>query len=295
MSPTLRFPVILFALLCSALPARAAPPAALERGAAIIDPAILRELDGGHLGLFRLLQPERSFTFPSTGGVFFAMAPVRSAIDAEFQRYIARHKAAFPAETIGVGESFDVQLFDRSLLYGPNTRFVLAGIVNRMDRAYVSAASCGEIRLIYRLTLANAPLTGENAVSQRLPVTLNVVLKAKGELPISQDWSTINCAEIARRWLAAGELSLTGAELGEKLTATGGPLDLIGYQDIDRIETNIQIAHAPKSAVRDFRTDYLLKVFNYNAQARRFEEAPMENQIDRERILADENLRRDFK
>ena len=46
-----------------------------------------------------------------------------------------------------------------------------------------------------------------------------------------------------------------------------GPLDLIGPADIDRIETNLQIAHAPKSAVRDFRTDYLLKVFHYNAQA----------------------------
>jgi hypothetical protein len=295
MSPALRFPVILLALLCSVFPVRAEPGAALERGAAIIDPEILRELDRGHLGLFGMLQPERSFVFPSTGGLIFGLPSVRAAIDAEFDRYIAKHKAGHPGETIGVGETFDLQLFDRSLLYGPDTRFVLAGIVNRMDRAYVSPASCGEIRLIYRLTRANAPLTGENAVSQRLPVTLNLVLKAKGDLPIGPDGSTINCAEIARRWLAAGELSLTGAELGEKLTATGGPLDLVDYKNIDRIETNIQIGHAPKSALRDFRTDYLLKVFNYNAQARRFEEAPMENQIDRDRILADDKLRRDFK
>jgi hypothetical protein len=38
-----------------------------------------------------------------------------------------------------------------------------------------------------------------------------------------------------------------------------------------------------------------LKVFRYNAQAQSFEEAPLENQIDRERILADENLKRDFR
>ena len=74
-----------------------------------------------------------------------------------------------------------------------------------------------------------------------------------------------------------------------------GPLDLIGHENIDRIETNLQIAHAPKSAVRDFRTDYLLKVFRYDAQARDFREAPMENQIDRDRILADDGLRREFK
>ena len=70
---------------------------------------------------------------------------------------------------------------------------------------------------------------------------------------------------------------------------------LFDDRNIDRIETNLQIAHAPKSAVRDFRTDYLLKVFDYDAQAQRFEEAPMENQIDRDRILADDNLKRDFK
>jgi hypothetical protein len=79
------------------------------------------------------------------------------------------------------------------------------------------------------------------------------------------------------------------------LTAKDGPLDLVAPENIDRIETNLQIAHAPKSAVRDFRTDYLLKVFDYNAQSASFEEAPLENQIDRERLLADEELKRDFK
>ena len=43
-------------------------------------------------------------------------------------------------------------MFDRGLLYSGQTRFVLSGIINRMDRAYVVPESCGEIRLIYRLT-----------------------------------------------------------------------------------------------------------------------------------------------
>jgi mono/diheme cytochrome c family protein len=120
-------------------------------------------------------------------------------------------------------------------------------------------------------------------------------LKAKPNHAIDANGMAVTCAEIARRWLAAGDLPLTGAALAEKLTATDGPLDLIGSESIDRIETNLQIAHAPKSAVRDFRTDYLLKVFHYNPQSQTFEEAPLENQIDRERILADENLKRDFK
>ena len=168
---------------------------------------------------------------------------------------------------------------------------MLAGIVNRMDRAYVSPANCGEIRLIYRLTRIDGPTVGENAVSPRLPMTLNFVLQAKG----GSNGASLTCSEIARRWLAAGDLSLTGDELAQKLLARDGPLDLIDPQNIDRIETNLQIAHAPKSAVRDFRTDYLLKVFRYDAPAQRFQEAPLENQIDRERIEADENLKRDFK
>jgi hypothetical protein len=50
-----------------------------------------------------------------------------------------------------------------------------------------------------------------------------------------------------------------------------------------------------KSRARDFRTDYLLKVFDYNPQTKAFEQAPLENQIDRARIMADANLRRSFK
>ena len=295
-----RFLVTFLVLLASVLPARhARSAAALERGAAIIDPGALRELDRGRFGLGRVMLPARSADTPLTNSQLFAlpsMVSVRRALDAEFERYISRQKANLPNETIGVGTAFDFQLFDRALLDSPDTRFVLAGIVNRMDRAYVHEADCGEIRLIYRLTRTDVPeTTGEGGVSPRLPMTLNVVLKARGASAIDSSGKALACAEIARRWLAAGEWSLTGAALAEKLTAKDGPLDLIGPDDIRHIETNLQIAHAPKSAVRDFRTDYLLKVFDYDAQSKTFIEAPMENQIDRERILADAKLGREFK
>jgi hypothetical protein len=124
-------------------------------------------------------------------------------------------------------------------------------------------------------------------------MTLNVILKARGA--IGGSLRAITCAEIARRWLAVGGSALSGAELAEKFFSGTGALDLVETDDIDRIETNLQIAHAPKSAVRDFRTDYLLKVFRYSAQARQFVEAPLENQFDRDRILGDAGLGRDFK
>ena len=149
------FLAVIFVLLCGALPAFAAPEAALERGTAITDPATLRELDSGKFRLDRMLLPERSADISLANSVLFAlpsMVPVQRAIDGEFDRYIARHGANLPNETIGVGAGFDFQLFDRAVLYSQDTRFVLAGIVNRMDRTYVAEASCGEIRLIYRLT-----------------------------------------------------------------------------------------------------------------------------------------------
>jgi hypothetical protein len=290
--------VIALILLSGVLPAPGAQPALLERGTAITDPLALRELDRGRFGLGRAMPSARSADTPMTDGQLFAlsaMAPVRAALDAEFDRYVQVHNATLPNESIGVGPGFAFELFDRALLYSPETRFVLAGIVNRMDRGYLAEGNCGEIRLIYRLTRTVMPDTGGNVVSPRLPMTLNVVLKARADHAAGGSEADVTCAEIARRWLAAGDLPLTGAALAAALTAKDGPLDLVRPENIDRIETNLQIARAPKTQLRDFRTDYLLKVFDYNAQSSSFEEAPLENQIDRARILADENLKREFK
>jgi hypothetical protein len=296
MSHRLRFLVALLVLVCCAWPARATPGVALGRGTAITDPLALRELDRGGFGLARILLPARSADTPVTNGRLFAlpaMVPVRAAIDAEFDRYIAQHKAGHPNESIGIADSNDFQLFDRAQLYSGDSRFVLSGIINRMDRAYVAPDSCGEIRLIYRLIPTNVPQSSDSLASPRLPMTLNVVLKARGDH--AAGGTTVTCAEIARRWLAAGDWQLGGPALAAKLVAQDGPLNLIAPDNIARIETNIQIMHALKSPTRDFRTDYLLKVFDYNAQTKAFEESPLENQIDRARILADPNLKRAFK
>src|SRR5260370_16331683 len=126
----------------------------------------------------------RSSKAPLTNSQLFGLAwmgPGRKAIEGELDGYILRHKADLSNETIGVGNSYDFQLFDRALLYSRESRFALAGIVNRMDRAYLSEANCGEIRLIYRLTRTSAPETGDAAASPRLPMTLNVGLDAQSD------------------------------------------------------------------------------------------------------------------
>ena len=293
----MRFLFTAFALLCSVLSAHAVEGAALERGVAVTDPLALREFDRGRFGLTRIMLPARSADVPLTNSQLFAlpsMAPVRTALDEEFDRYIAKHKENLPNETIGVGTSFDFQLLDRALLYADNTRFVLAGIINRMDRTFLSPETCGEIRLIYRLTRIGAAAAGEGE-SSRLPMTLNVVLRARGEKASAPGGRGVTCKNLAHRWLATADWPQTGTELAARLVSAGGALEFVGPADVDRIETNLQIAHAPKSAMRDFRTDYLLKVFRYNLQSRTFEEGPLENQIDRERLLADASLGRDFK
>jgi mono/diheme cytochrome c family protein len=266
----------------------AAENAQLARGTAITDPDLLRELDRRDaLTISRLLWPERNADFPLTTDLMFSWLPqlkdIPPAIEAEIDRYVARQRAAYPTETIGVGEGFDVQLFDRSNLKSRDTRFVLAGIVNRMDRAYVSEDSCGEIRLIYRLARFETKPDGGRTAT-RLPMTLNLVMKARDARQTDTSGSPITCAEVARRWLGNGNWQgLIGS--------SSYPYDAM----LDRIETNVQISVAAKSALHDFRSDYLLKVFKYDAASKTFAESTLENQIDRDRILADNDLRRDFK
>src|SRR5579872_4896238 len=208
-------------------PAQGAP--LLERGTAVTDPDALRELDRSRFGLARMLGA--SSGGPLTDNALFALpavAPVRKTLDEEFDRYVQQHRIELPNETIGVGPQFDFQLFDRDQLYSGTTRFVLAGIVNRMDRAFVDPASCGEIRLIYRLTQIDAPPVGDHGASARLPMTLNLVLKARADGAAS-----LSCATIARRWLDTASLPLTGSEFAARLTAADGALSSIGPENVD--------------------------------------------------------------
>jgi hypothetical protein len=288
MTRILRTLIAIVALCSGALSLSAAENVGLARGTAITDPETLRELDQHDvLTIQRILWRERNADFALPTNLLFSwmsqLKQIRPAIDAEFDRYIARRKAVAPNESIGVGEGFDVQLFDRTALNASDARFVLAGIVNRMDRAYVSEDSCGEIRLIYRLTRFKADPDGGKTTS-RLPMTLNLILKARHDGQLDRDRNPLTCAELSRRWLAASDWQ-------DPIDESYFPYDQI----LDRIETNIQIAVMPKSQSRDFRTDYFLKVFKYNATSQVFEEAPLENQIDRDRILADGDLARDFK
>ena len=278
--------VVVLALVASASAARAG---ALERGAAISDPLTLRELDlrervdidlnGRGLGLAAMLGAPSG---ASSADIFAlpSMRSLRAVLDREFEDYNARRDSA--------GGLSSLQLFDRNALYSPQTRFILAGIVNRMDRAFKAPETCGEIRLIYR-PVANYGKPAKKGIttSSRLPMTVNVILNARSE----GERQIASCAEIARRWLAIGDQTESGAGFAVKLMTKGGVLESVTPAHIARIETNIQIAHASADP-NDFeaRADYLMKVFDYDASSKTFAESVMENQIDRDRILADPAL-----
>lgn len=273
-------------LLCLVAPVAQADEG---NGLAVTDPAVLRALETHSihgLGLAQLLDPARAA--PISNDALFAlpaMTQVRAALDDPFTRYLADHRNRESRVSIGVGPGHDVQLFDRAMQTSPDARFVLAGIVNRMDRAYVAPETCGEIRLIYRLTRMAAGTT-----PPRLPMTLNLVLHAKDPKDKS-----VTCADLAGRWLGSASFTETGAALADRLLKPDGPLATITAAHIDRIETNLQIAHRPKSDTQEFRTDYLQKVFRFDASAKQFREVPMENQIDRDRLLVDAALGRAFR
>ncbi len=262
----------------------------LERGIAITDPLALRELDlverpGASLRPSLSLAMMLGAPADALSGDIFLLAsmkPLRAALDRDFDDYFAK-----------VTPSGVLAPFDRDALYAKQTRFILSGVVNRMDRAFKSPATCGEIRLIYR-PIANYGKRGGNGAAQslRLPMTLNLVLNARNQT----ERQTVSCADIARRWLALSDDLKSGHDLAATLAAKGGALEFVTPAHIDRIETNMQIAHASANP-NDFdaRADYLMKVFNYDAASKSFVESPMENQIDRDRLLAKPQIAADFK
>jgi hypothetical protein len=290
----------LWVALLLALGLAGADAETLDRSLVIAEPSILRQLDlGGQqagsdqrsldqrsLGLARMMRAARSSGEPISGAELFALpglAPVKAALDNEWARYAARTRTSGPASPGTAGGSEPppgMQVFDRDALTAPDTFFVLAGIVNRRDRAFRLPGACGEIRLIYRPVV----MRGE---TMRLPMTFDLILKARGDQPGA---GQVPCAELARRWLDLEEARETGAALAKRLIAHGGALEFVAPAAIDRIELNIQIGHEPTGAPTPERADYLIKSFQYNAGLKVFEQAPLENQIDYARIVADARL-----
>ncbi|ATB42699.1 hypothetical protein CYFUS_008178 [Cystobacter fuscus] len=108
--------------------------------------------------------------------------------------------------------------------------------MNRLDRRPFAPDACGELRLIYRLRYERS----------RLPFAVNAIYWMKDRRAGN------DCAEIARRWDAAGRLG--GKALAEYLVSSEGPLAPIDLEParLKSIEVNLQSVRWP-SGVRPDR------------------------------------------
>lgn len=110
--------------------------------------------------------------------------------------------------------------FDPRWLSAANATYELVGIVNRMDRAPFAPRTCGELRLIYRLSYS-APKVGS-----RLPFTVNVVfLLEPGEG---------SCRDLVAGWRLPPGVTATWLQ-------TEGALRAGNLRRLKSIETNYQV------------------------------------------------------
>jgi len=114
--------------------------------------------------------------------------------------------------------------FPKWWLGHPRTSFALVGVTNRLDRRDLLPGTCGETRLVHRLSYRL-----EDGVLRYLPMTVNVVLE--------QPDDGNGCRTIASAWMVP-----EGEDPIARLTAAGGPLhpERLGIERLRVVETNLR-------------------------------------------------------
>jgi hypothetical protein len=192
-----------------------------------------------------------------------AFAPLVATLEDELARAGAGDKQA------GVDVArFSHRLFDRRFFRLPQASFKLAGVVNRLDRAAYDASSCGETRLIYRLSYAfDAERTS------KLPMTIGVEL----EVPRGTD-----CVGAVAHWR---EPPHSDAETRAAwLRSPNGPLApplMVVTHETTRVVVNVQLVRWPSTVRPDLggHAEYLLRAFRPGASGV-LEPELLENTID---------------
>ncbi|MDP9600385.1 UNVERIFIED_ORG: hypothetical protein J2W38_000155 [Variovorax paradoxus] len=186
----------------------------------------------------------------------------------------------------GVGVSrYPHRLFDARWLASPDAFFELVGVANRMDRRPFQDGACGETRLVYRLAYRTAEM------QSRLPMTVNVELR--GDAPDADG----SCASAAKRWQPP-QASMADEALGRWLVSADGPLAprRLEHERIAQVTTNLQSVRWPSAVRPDLggHAEYMLRAFRWNAPAKRFDVAPLENTPDVAKLKANAPLRKEL-
>jgi hypothetical protein len=276
---TSAFAVALF--LSSGFSAAAHATENLQRGLVITDSGVLKALEKKGFALSDLVTGTGTVGIQSNGSL--ATVPAFKSVIDNLAAEMAEFKKKNPKA--GVGMAFGQRLFDLEYLKNGRARFALAGVINRMDQGYKTGNRCGEVRFIYRLAYSVKDKGAD--VTSRLPMTINMVMNAG----TTKDQS--ECAELAQAWSKVNPETVTSDDL-----IASGPLAkrFLDIKNVKSLEINLQMVRLAASARPDFggHAEYLLKAYKKNANGA-FQEAPLENQIDRARLLSDSALLAKFK
>lgn len=298
----------------------------IEKGVAITDSEAMRELETRGFAFSAMMSPSwkrGEATRVMSNAELTRIAPIASLktlVGDEFSAYLDNYikRTGITRSRVTEGTKGSYRLFDLDALVSEHARFELVGVINRMDRMFRSPTTCGEVRLIYRLAYrieaqGMKPRLKEGGnpqkdkdwiferqpnewVESRLPMTLNLVLGARAA-PKPGEPERVKCEDIAKRWIESGKSNLSGAALARQLLAKGGLMELVAPEQIDRLESNLQVIRVPAFVAKEFggNAEYLLHVFKWNSVSRTFSIDNLENQIDRSKLLADKALMADFK
>lgn len=201
-------------------------------------------------------------------------SPAYRSLVAVLERDLAEFDAA--DARLGVGMRHAHRAFDPSWLSSEMFRFELAGIVNRIDRRVFAPDTCGELRLLYRLSY-RADVRGQT-IDSRVPMTVNVVRWLPGG----------DCAGEAERFA----VDPAAASLEQRLTEPGGALhDLLSRTRLKSIEVNLQSARWPSTVRPNMagHAEYLLRVFRPDGEELR--PSALENTPDVVKLQRDGALR----
>jgi hypothetical protein len=228
-----------------------AATSAIQPTLLLTDPVVLAALERRGLSLGGLFGSTAEAPSNHELSQLSRFLPLVQELEREAQQAAAADKLA------GVDVArYSHRLFDRRFLRLDKARFVLAGVVNRPDRAAFDAESCGETRLIYRLAYA---LDAERA--SKLPMTLGI------ELAVPR--GTDGCRTAASRWLEPP--SADAETRASFLRSERGPLAPALTQLSHggaRVVVNLQLVRWPSTVRPDLggHAEYLLRAFRPDEQ-----------------------------
>jgi hypothetical protein len=171
-----------------------------------------------------------------------------------------------------------MRLFNEKWLGSSDGLFILAGVINRIDRRDFDPGHCGELRLIYRLGYEVE--MNSKIYASRMPFTVNMVFNYPDDGK--------NCQDIASLWRIERMDSDSPDAIARRLLQ--GPLDL-SRLTFKQMEINAQVARFPSDLEnvenRKFagQAIYWMRIFAVNGG--KFEPTKLENTPDVQAILND--------